>query len=268
MEQLALDESTQLLNELGLTETQTKLYLSLLKNGSADAKTLASHSGIPRTAVYRVLHELQQKGLVEQEIALPNKFQATPIRPGLQILMTQKLEEHRKIEKKAKEFLQRFQENEEEAAQAQEYKFLIIDGKERQIQKMRRQNDSAQRSVDVLSTLNWWLQIINVCFENYEKALNRHVKYRTIIEKTKTDASFPKEVHALLSKPNFKLKLIQRPLDTNAAVFDRREATFNFYPSKSLAESHFIWTNHPSFIAMCQSHFERLWKQAQEYKLD
>jgi hypothetical protein len=52
-------------------------------------------------------------------------------------------------------------------------------------------------------------------------------------------------------------------ISVNAAIFDGKEASFCFYPSKPLTESPIIWTNHPSFLAMFQSHFENIWKSAQ-----
>jgi hypothetical protein len=73
---------------------------------------------------------------------------------------------------------------------------------------------------------------------------------------------------ALMAKPRFEMRLSRTRLKTNAAIFDQKEATFNFFPSESLLESPVIWTNHPSFISMCQDHFEKIWKTAREYKLE
>jgi hypothetical protein len=47
---------------------------------------------------------------------------------------------------------------------------------------------------------------------------------------------------------------------------DQKEATLNFFPSKSLGESSIMWTNHPSFISMCQDHFDKVWHSSREYK--
>ena len=54
---------------------------------------LSKSLGLPRSEIYRALSELQQKGLVEKEVSYPNRFNAIPIATGLQILLSQKVEQ-------------------------------------------------------------------------------------------------------------------------------------------------------------------------------
>jgi hypothetical protein len=95
--------------------------------------------------------------------------------------------------------------------------------------------------------------------------LARKVHYRILVGETEGKAVFPDEVKTLLSDPNLELKVARTPLINNLAIFDGEEATFNFFPSKSLKESPIIWTNHPSFVAMAQDHFSKIWKSARKY---
>jgi hypothetical protein len=139
----------------------------------------------------------------------------------------------------------------------------MIDRKERIIQRMRQQHNNAKVNVDVLSTPQRWLQILHDCMTNYEKNLSRGVKYRVVLDSCDLDLDRQKNIQALLSKPTFNLKLSTNSLSVYAAIFDGKEATFSFYPSKPLTESPVIWTNHPSFLAMFQSYFENIWKSAE-----
>ncbi len=52
------------LQEAGLTEVEAKVYLTLLKLGSALAGTLSRQSGVHRRSVYDVMERLIEKGLV------------------------------------------------------------------------------------------------------------------------------------------------------------------------------------------------------------
>jgi sugar-specific transcriptional regulator TrmB len=260
------EEEAYLLTKLGFTQTQLKLYLTLLKMEKADARTLSKHASMPRPVVYRTLDELQKKGLVEKEITKPYTFRATPIQYGLQVLIVQKVEECRDIREKAKTFLRKMQDKEEDTLVDQEYKFIIVEGKERIIQRMKEQHDSAKRSVNILSTFRRWLQILDYCFENYVKALKRGVEYRVVIEKYISEKGLPENVLNLMAEPNFELRFSSNSVKTNAAIFDGREVTFNFYPSKLLTESPIIWTNHLSFRTMFQKTFEDVWESA--LKLD
>jgi len=50
------------LNDLGLSQRESKVYLALLKNGTASASSIQDASGIPRTKVYEITKSLVQKG--------------------------------------------------------------------------------------------------------------------------------------------------------------------------------------------------------------
>jgi sugar-specific transcriptional regulator TrmB len=253
------EEESLLLTKLGFTQTQTKLYLTLLKMGNVNGRTLAEHANVPRSIVYRALDELQKKGLVEKEISQPYTFSATPIQLGLQMLVDQKFLECRKIRKEIKILIKKTKSDQDMSLGDQEYKFLMIDRKERIIQRMRQQHDNVKLTVDVLSTPQRWLQILHYCLQNYEHALSRDVHYRVVLDSCKEDIRHQKNIQTLFSKPNFHLRL-SSSISVNAAIFDGKEASFCFYPSKPLTESPIIWTNHPSFLAMFQSHFESIWK--------
>jgi len=264
---LILGEQVQLLIDLGFTKNQAKLYLALLKVGETNGRTLSEIADIPRPEVYRILGELEKKGLVEKEITTPYKFKPTPLNVGLQILMNQQIEQIIEIQERTKSFLQDLQNIRKETLQKQEYKLTKIRGRQRLIHLIKLQHDSAQRSVKILSTLQRWLQILYFCFENYKRALARGVKYRAVIEAPESEIVSHEEIKALMNETNFELRLSRGPLRTNAAIFDQNELTINFFPAASLGDSPLIWTNHPSFISMCQDHFEAIWKTARKCKL-
>jgi sugar-specific transcriptional regulator TrmB len=254
------------LTELGFTKTQTKIYLTLLKTGNATAKTLSNKANTPRAIVYRTLDELQEMGVVEKEITAPFKFRAVPLRYGLQVLMLRRLQQHKDLQEKAKEFLRNINDYEEEMFEDDDYRFIVFQSKERIIQMMKLQHKNVQRSADIISTWHRLLQIMDCCYEYYSQALARGVKYRIILEKPKKGFDFPRKLHELLATPNFRLRFSRKALKTNAGIFDKKEATLNFYPSKSLKESPIIWTNHPSFLSMCKDHFNNAWKSAAPFE--
>jgi len=257
------EDEALILTRLGFTQTQVKLYLTLLRMGNANGRALAEHAKVPRSIVYRALDELQKKGLVEKEISQPYTFIATPLQHGLQMLIDQKFEECKKIRKETEKFLRKTKDSQETSFGDQDYKLLMIDRKERIIQRMRQQHNSAKLNVDIISTPQRWLQILHDCIQNYENTLSRGVKYRVVLDSCKLDIDRQKNIQALLSKPTFNLRLSTNSLCVNAAIFDGKEATFSFYPSKPLTESPVIWTNHPSFLAMFQSYFDKTWESAQ-----
>ena len=90
-------ENIRLLKGLGFTENEATLYFELLKSGKTDAKMLSEFLLIGSTATYRILDELQKKGMVEKEPTIPLKFKAVAPSIGLQNAVTQKFESLKKI---------------------------------------------------------------------------------------------------------------------------------------------------------------------------
>ena len=181
--------------------------------------------------------------------------------------MNQSLEQHTERRGKIEQFLLRKQYLEEENPEKRERKLISIEGKERIIQTVKSQHKKVCRSVDILSTMNRWLQFVDCCFEYYMRNLARKVHYRILVSETKSKTVLPDEVKRVLSDSNLELKVTRIHLVNNLAIFDGEEATFNFFPSKSLKESPIIWTNHPSFIAMAQDHFDKIWKSTRKHIL-
>jgi sugar-specific transcriptional regulator TrmB len=255
-------DQIQLLTDMGFTKTQAKIYLALLKLEEADGRTLSNKTNVARPEVYRTLNELQRKGLVEKEITTPYKFKTAPAELGLQILIDQKIQQCKEIQLNAKNFIQKLKTDDKKQSLKPKHRLIMVEGRQRLMQIIKKQHSSARRNVNILTTLPRWLQILHFCFENYEKGLDRGVRYQVILEAQEDEIASHENVQALLRRQNFELRLAGSPLQTNAAIFDDNEVTVNFFPSQSLAESPLIWTNHPSFISMCQDHFEKIWKTA------
>jgi sugar-specific transcriptional regulator TrmB len=259
------EKGIQLLTKIGLTKTQAKIYLTLLKNGNVSARALAKMANSPSPLVYRTLDELQKIGLVEKEINTPCRFVATPPDFGLQILLYHKFEHYKEIQDETKLFLREIEKTQLQPPPKQDYRFKMVESKERILQIIKSQHRNVQRCIDITSFFKRWLDILDGCIDDYEKALQRNVKYRIVIEMPKRKMGFPESLQFLIKYPNFQLKLSHKPMSNNLAIFDSKEATFNYFPSKPLKESPIIWTNNPSFISMAQDHFDKVWKSARKY---
>lgn len=81
----------QTLKEYGLSESEIKVYISLLKSGEACAQAVAKNAGLPRTTTYHLLDALIQKGLVGSVVkGVIKYFQATPPEQLVDILAEKK----------------------------------------------------------------------------------------------------------------------------------------------------------------------------------
>lgn len=64
------------LRKLGLTQYEAKAYATLVGMGEATAREVNEISGVPRTRIYDILHDLGKKGFVESSEGSPTYYRA------------------------------------------------------------------------------------------------------------------------------------------------------------------------------------------------
>ena len=95
--------NTKLLEDIGLTEGETKVYLSLLKLGPSKTGPIAKESEVSSSKVYKILDRLEKKGLVGHgKIGDVKHFRAMEPKTLLKLINNKKKElekKERNIEK-------------------------------------------------------------------------------------------------------------------------------------------------------------------------
>ena len=91
---------TEVLRNIGLTENEIKIYISLLKSGSSTAYEIGKKTGIYRVHVYDKIEQLMDKGLVTQVYKGAKKY----FQPTHPTKLKQYIEDKKKqIEKQEKD---------------------------------------------------------------------------------------------------------------------------------------------------------------------
>jgi sugar-specific transcriptional regulator TrmB len=67
-------------HNLGLSEYEARVYVSLVMEGPSEARKLGLRCGVPRTKVYATLKKLLERGLVFELPVVPRKF--APVSPA------------------------------------------------------------------------------------------------------------------------------------------------------------------------------------------
>ena len=81
----------EILQKLGLTQNESRVYIYLSKNGFAKARDIASNQNIPRTQTYHLLTALHNKGIVSVISGTPTKFKGVEFEKALDILINNEL---------------------------------------------------------------------------------------------------------------------------------------------------------------------------------
>ncbi|MCW4016061.1 MAG: TrmB family transcriptional regulator, partial [Candidatus Bathyarchaeota archaeon] len=68
------EDAKKTLREVGLTEYETKSYLTLLEHGTMTASEVSEHGGVPYSKIYETLNSLERKGWIEVEQGRPSRY--------------------------------------------------------------------------------------------------------------------------------------------------------------------------------------------------
>src|SRR3990172_7148807 len=81
------------LDQLGLTNYETRAYIALIESGGATAAEISRQSGLPYSKVYEVLASLEEKGWIEAEAGRSRPVRFYPKAPSTALdTMQMKLE--------------------------------------------------------------------------------------------------------------------------------------------------------------------------------
>jgi sugar-specific transcriptional regulator TrmB len=261
---LSQEEDTQILSRLGLTCSQAKIYLALVLMGKASGKTIWKHSGVARQDIYRVLNELQDKGLVEKTLSKPTEFRATPIQEGLKILLSRKNKEYTEIEEKTSRMSERLKYSQEVNHQDETTQFYLTPAKEASTNRIKQCLSKAHETVDIVVTWNKFLQLASTQKDDLMTSLNKGAKFRWLVTKPENLDQTPTLVQECIER--FACEMRQVPLEapeTTVALFDKKEVIVATETKKQhFLDSDTLWSNNPTFASTMQHYFDLMWEKS------
>jgi len=93
-----MSDPGELLEEMGLSRYEAKVYENLLNEGPSDAQEVSQQSGVPKGRIYDVFDHLADKGLVEpKENSRPKLVKAVKPRIALKRLVDAKEEKFEQV---------------------------------------------------------------------------------------------------------------------------------------------------------------------------
>jgi sugar-specific transcriptional regulator TrmB len=259
-----IDEAVSTLTMLGLTSCQARILTFLAYSGASTAKIISRSTGISRPDVYRVTPKLRDLGLIKEIVNVPVKFEVVSIEDAVSILVEKKINETKTAKLNAKKMVATYKKRTyKQIIQKSDHQFVIIP-KGMAIKNKRGQAiDSSKKSIDAIISYSRYLPTIIDNYDRISKALNRGVHIRHITEKPNDIKMFPKEIKDLWGHPLFDIKLVDNPLNSLVAIYDKKEVIVSILPDVKLYKSEDFWSNNLSFLEIIQSFFENTWANAQ-----
>lgn len=264
--------------ELGLTERETKVYITLLSKKSFTSSELQKTANIPRTKIYEVLYKMIERGIcVERRAGKIKYYEAVEPKKALnKILDDYKISYQSEFEKK-KELTENlsglfnpiFQKN-KDLDRPLEYVEVIKD-KDHAQKRIIDAFKSAQ--TEVLSFVKGpyvcdTTTRVNQQLKEEKNLLKRGVICRKIYELTELEEHLPViEQFKPLAKLGSKLKMINS-LPVKMVIFDEKKVIFPLQDTiNNPNEFTIIIVEHPGMVMACKILFNHVWETSQPLKI-
>ncbi|MCW4045822.1 MAG: hypothetical protein NWE94_09945 [Candidatus Bathyarchaeota archaeon] len=258
-------EDVSILNSLGLTLSEAKVFLTLSQLGTMTAKEIAVSSGVAREVVYQIMPKLLKKGMVEEAITSPRAFKAIPMKEAIAILLRRKEEENKELNKKAREILQRHQNKTSLKIEDQQIT-LIPSGGPKQF-RITQEYLNAKKSIDLTFPAGKFIQWSQHYAEwSLKEVIERNIKMRIIAEEELLNivAAHP-EVFAPAFRPKLKyidFKYVKSPVSVELMIFDKKTALISTTQESNINKMLWLRSNNQFIVDMANSYFENLWFNA------
>jgi sugar-specific transcriptional regulator TrmB len=253
---LQQEETVQTLVNLGLTVLQAKVYLALVKSGTSTGRTTAKTAKVASQDIYRVLTELQEKGLIEKIIAKPNKYRPILLEEGLSMLLQRRNKQTAELKKAAFVMFKTFQSSGEREDKNETGDFVLIPEKEPIENRFIRVWETAQTSVDLVNDEREAMIMREKHYELTVKAHKRGVKIRELLIKTRGGGG------GLKRRPEFQSSYLHFPSPAKVVIKDNTEVFISTTYEVSTLKQPYLWSNNPIIVQVIQQWYDIMWEKS------
>jgi sugar-specific transcriptional regulator TrmB len=257
-------EDIEALISLKLTLLQAKVYLVLATLREAKMSTISKVVHVSRPDLYRVMKELQDKGLVEKIISAPFRYAAIPINEAVHILLERINKERLESQKKAMNLIKRCEDiNEIATIASEECKFVLVPKNEPLLMRIKKEIATSQSTIDVVCSWDTGMKAIFDLSPMLLKAGDRGVKIRWITNETSNNNVPPTMLDDFSKKPFFKMRYIAYKI-AKVGIYDKKMILVASDPKSGYIQSPALYTNAPPLVDLVQYYFNSLWKKAEK----
>jgi DNA-binding response OmpR family regulator len=258
-----LEETSNELTHFGLTKTQAKIYITITALGVASASEIDKLSKIRREEVYRIIPELEKRGIITRKLKVPRKFSATQPETAIQMLTETKLNtmtgEMEKLKQKQTELTSKLKTIALPTKQ-EDYTIEVIAQKDAANPRLANMIENADKQIDIMAPL----QNLLITFADYSQKTGtkpKPIKIRIMTEK-REQQTLTKNIMQLAKadQNNVEIKLTEK-LSYNLLITDDKEAIWKGNDPTNENTSTF-WTDDPTQITILKTSFDSLWQKS------
>src|SRR5208283_1827681 len=157
-EQLSTVEET--LSRFGLLKNEIKVYLHLARVGEMKAGEIAEAISLHRTETYRILRDLEKRGIVFSIFEKPLKFTAVPLDKAIDMLVDAQKIKIRLLEQEKTSLVELWQSMpQRKAVAAKKELFQMLEGEQQVLMKANEMLEKSEKEFQVFASADYLAQL-------------------------------------------------------------------------------------------------------------
>jgi sugar-specific transcriptional regulator TrmB len=252
--------------KFGLSRNEIRVYIYLARSGVRRAREISDALSLHRTETYRILRDLEKRGIVSSILEKPLKFIATPFEETVDILIKAKKLRIQQLERRKKSLIDIWFSIPQQKVEPENREvFQILEGEEQIVLKANEILENTKEEIYVLAPDMDLLRLYHSGFtDKLEKFSKKNVKIRLLTNhspKSRFIADKMKliDVKYVLSSaeelPSFIISDQQQLLFSIKNGNDAQDAGTR----KRKGRISYLWTNYEAFIKALKTLFSELW---------
>lgn len=252
--------------QFDLSRNEIRVYLYLARSGVQKAREISDMLSLHRTETYRILRDLEKRGLISCILEKPLKFTAVAFEQAYDVLVKTKKLNVELLERKKKELVDLWLSIPQQKAEPETKEiFQILEGEEQLILKANEIVDRTKKEICVLAPDLDLLRLYHSGFtDNLEKVSKKKAK-ALLLTNSSPKSRFIAEKMGLSDVKYLSVKSDDLP---SFILSDQQELLFSIKNGNGNQDAEvrrkkekisFLWTNYSTFIKALQLLFANLW---------
>ena len=243
------------LQNLGLTEYESKVYLALVQHGRLNAKEISAYSNVPQNRVYETLEVLKNKGLCDIIPGLPKSFEAFEPEIAINNLISDKEEKLNKLRKDSNKIIDDLNKTKHKEIEPVT-KFWVVSGSRHEIEEKRLALQLlSKKEVKTIISVTRPPKYETKYRRHFKKMANNGVSLKTIYSSKKGIESWLRFFESIGGS----FKTHRFPLHAKIGIIDKKLAYLESTQGPE-AEWFLIWTNSKPLVKILENYFDLLWQ--------
>jgi len=252
--------------KFGLSRNEIRVYIYLARSGTRKAREISDALSLHRTETYRILRDLEKRGLISSVLEKPLKFMATPFEETINSLIKAKKLKIQLLERRKKSLIDIWFSIPQQKVEPQNREvFQILEGEEQIILKANEILENTKGEIYVLAPDLDLLRLYHSGFtDKLEKFSKKNVKVRLLTNHS------PKSrfIADKMKLTDVKYVLSSAEEIPSFIISDQEQLLFSIKNGNDIQDPgtrrrkgriSSLWTNYEAFIKALKTLFLELW---------